>query len=122
MILDDDPETLELLTRVLNKHYEVITEMDPARLLEENISYKPDLILVDHFIGDVTSRDVINAFRQKEPFKQVPVIIHSAHEQIEHIANSINAAGFIRKPSGIKEIRDYIHAHLNGNTAASTGV
>lgn len=112
MILDDDPETLELLTRILNKYYEVITEENPGRLLAGDFSYHPDLIVVDHLIGDITSKDIINAFKRKEQYKNIPIVIHSAHEQIEQIAISVNASGFIRKPASINEIRSYLEAKL----------
>ncbi len=66
-------------------------------------------MIIDHFIGDENSRDVITEFQEKTATTTIfPVIIHSAHEQIEQLAESIDAAGFIRKPFGIAEIRSYI--------------
>lgn len=112
MILDDDPETLELLTRILNKYYEIVTEKDPERLLVGDLPYQPDLIVVDHLIGDITSKDIIGAFKAKDRFKNIPIVIHSAYEQIEQIAMSVNASGYIRKPASISEIRSYLESQL----------
>jgi DNA-binding NtrC family response regulator len=113
MILDDDVEILELLDRILNKHFEVITMTDPSKLKEGLHNNTPDLIIVDHFVGFETSHEIIDDVKSQEAFKNIPVIIHSGHEQIEQIAKSVKAAGFIRKPSGINEIRAYINLQIN---------
>lgn len=113
MILDDDVETLDLLTRVLRKQYEIVSESNPGKLFETVYRFNPDLIIIDHFVGDTNSRDIIKDFRKHHGLKHIPIIIHSAYEHIEELAASINAAGYIRKPSGIREIRDYISAKLS---------
>ncbi|MFT3948334.1 MAG: response regulator [Agriterribacter sp.] len=112
MILDDDLEMLDLLTRILHKQYDIVSEADPVKLFDTVQAFNPDLIIIDHFVGDTNSRDIIKAFRKHHELKNIPVIIHSAYEQIEELALSINAAGYIRKPSGIQEIRNYISAKL----------
>lgn len=111
--MDDDLETLDLLTRVLRKQYDVISEVDPMKLFDAAHAFNPDLIIIDHFVGDTNSRDIIKEFRKHHQLKNIPVIIHSAYEQIEELAASISAAGYIRKPSGIQEIREYISAKLS---------
>lgn len=108
LILDDDEETLDLLARMLHKKYQVVAERNPSKLMDSLENFQPDLIIIDHFIGDGNSRDVITEFRKNTAFRNIPIIIHSAHEQIEQLAQSVNAAGYIRKPSGIAEIRSYI--------------
>jgi len=112
MIVDDDVETLDLLSRILQKQFEVHT-IDHVDDFKEGLrQHKPDLIIIDHFIGCNTSKEIIDEFKNQELFKNVPVIIHSGHEQIEEIAAAANAAGYIRKPSGINEIRHYIEKQL----------
>ncbi|MFT3750549.1 MAG: response regulator [Agriterribacter sp.] len=113
MLLDDDPETLDLLTRILHKQYDIVSETDPEKLFDTVQAFNPDLIIIDHFVGDTNSRDIIKEFRTHHELRNIPVIIHSAYERIEELAISINAAGYIRKPSGIQEIRSYISAKLS---------
>lgn len=112
LILDDDEETLDLLTRMLHKKYQVVAERNPSKLMASLQNFQPDLVIIDHFIGDENSRDVISEFRKNIDFRNIPIIIHSAHEQIEQLAESVAAAGYIRKPSGIAEIRSYIHEKI----------
>lgn len=112
LILDDEEETLDLLTRMLHKKYQVVTERHPSKLMASLENFLPDLVIIDHFIGDENSRDVIDEFRKNAGFKNIPIIIHSAHEQIEQLAESVHAAGYIRKPTGIAEIRSYIQEKI----------
>jgi len=108
LILDDDKETLELLTRMLQKQYTILTETNAEELINAVANYQPHLLILDHFVGDENSRDIIQRFRKTDAFKNIPFIIHSAHEQIEQLANAVSANGFIRKPSSVSEIRSYI--------------
>lgn len=113
MIIDDDTETLDLLDRILGKKYQVTTIGDTTDLQSQLSEFKPDLIIVDHFIGCKTSKEIIDDFKKQDGFGNIPVIIHSGHEQIELIALSSSAAGYIKKPSGINEIRAYVDRHID---------
>src|SRR5689334_2950034 len=106
LILDDDPEILELLHHILGNRYILLTKTntdDFETALEE---FKPDVILIDHFIGDKTSSDVITASLRSK--SNIPVILHSAHEEIEKLSIDTKVAAYIRKPSSIVEIRNSI--------------
>lgn len=114
MIIDDDAETLDLLTRLLNKKFQIASVSDTDNLQQQLHEYKPDLIIIDHFIGCKTSKEIIDDFKKQDILQNIPVIIHSGHEQIEQIAMASDATGFIRKPSSIHEIRSYIERSLPG--------
>lgn len=116
MIIDDDTETLDLLTRLLQKKFSVTCISDTDNLQNELDHYRPDLIIIDHFIGCKTSKEIIDDFKKQDALQNIPVIIHSGHEQIEQIAIASDAAGFIRKPSSIHEIRSYIEHRLGYTT------
>lgn len=108
LILDDDMETLELLSRMLQKQYTVLTESDPAELINSVNRHQPHLLIIDHFVGDENSREIIQRFRNSSSYSNIPFIIHSAHEQIEQLASAVEATGYIRKPSSVADIRSYI--------------
>ena len=105
-ILDDEEEILELLERILGNHYTVFTKSNTENLEDDLISFRPDVIMIDHFMGDTTSKDILK--RAIGLLNNVPVILHSAHEDIEKLSLETKVAGFIRKPSGIKEIREKV--------------
>ena len=109
LILDDEPEMLELLERILSKYYIVQTRNSITNFEFHLLEFKPNLLLVDHFIGDDTSNDVI---RQSLTRLQIPFILHSAHEEIEKLSKETQASAFLKKPSSIKEIRECVDAVL----------
>jgi len=113
LILDDDAEVLELMSRILNKKYQLLTKVNTDNLEEEIQSFQPDAILIDHFIGDKTSNEIIS--RSLRNLTHIPIILHSAHEEIEKLSHNANVAGYIRKPSSIAEIRSRIENVLNNS-------
>lgn len=106
LILDDDAEILDLLQRILGTRYILLTKIDTENLEKDLSEFKPDVILIDHFIGNKTSLEIIN--KTLRHMNNIPVILHSAHDEIEKISIDARAAGFIKKPSSIHEIREYL--------------
>ena len=102
LVLDDEPEILELLKHILGKQYVVHTRSNVTEFAKDLEEFRPDLLLIDHFLGDNTSSEFISQSLLKYG---VPFILHSAHEDIEKLFVETNAAGFIKKPSSIAEIR-----------------
>ena len=109
LILDDEPEMLELLQRILSKHYTVHTRASLVDFEKHLHEFQPNLLLVDHFIGDETSNELI---RQSLTRLNIPFILHSAHEEIEKLFIETHASGFLKKPSSINEIRECVSAVL----------
>lgn len=105
-ILDDEEEILELLERILGNQYVVFTKSTTENLEQDLLGFRPDVIMIDHFMGDITSKDILK--KALVLLENVPVILHSAHEDIERLSRETNVAGYIRKPSGIREIREKV--------------
>jgi DNA-binding NtrC family response regulator len=113
MILDDEPEILDLLQRILSKQYQVQTRRNINDFEKDIHTFQPNVLLIDHFIGDETSNDLIRHALKK---LDIPIILHSAHEEIEKLFVETKAAGFIRKPSSIAEIRHCVEDVLLRNS------
>jgi len=111
LILDDEEEILELLLRILGNKYILLTKTNTENLEKDVIDFQPDAIMIDHFIGNKTSKDIIT--KSLKNLKNVPIILHSAHEEIERLSRDSNVTAYIRKPSGINEIRDCVARVLN---------
>lgn len=112
LILDDDEEILELMSHILGKKYQLLTKTGTDGLDKDLQEFQPDVILIDHFIGEQTSNEVIT--RSLQSVQHIPVILHSAHEEIERLYIDTKVAGYIRKPSSITEIRNCIEKVLAG--------
>lgn len=111
LILDDDPEILELLTRILGKKYTLLTKTGTENLEQDIASFQPDAIMIDHFIGEKTSNEVTESLSKS---RHIPVILHSAHEEIEKLSIETKVAAYIRKPTSINEMRECIERVLAG--------
>ncbi|RYY49877.1 MAG: response regulator [Chitinophagaceae bacterium] len=106
--LDDNKELVEITEMVLGKEYEVRSKLSVDGIARELSHFNPDLILIDHFIGEFNSEEILKDIHTAIPGFKVPFILYSASYDIEDKAKKLGAAGFIEKPSSIKYIKQYI--------------
>lgn len=105
LILDDEEEILELMSRILGSTYTLLTKTGTEDLENVVNEFRPGVIIIDHFIGDQTSKEIIaRSLRHLD----IPVILHSGHTDIEKLSLGIKVAGYIKKPSSIGEIRQRV--------------
>ena len=117
LIVDDDPEIVELLEEVLGRdqRYEIKTALSgyDAGILTEQ--FRPDLILLDYMLPDVNGNIVCQTIRRNPEFASTKIIIVSGvvkEDEIEQLLKS-GAEDFIRKPFSIDELTEKIATVLN---------
>jgi DNA-binding response OmpR family regulator len=78
MCVDDDRQTLNSLSRILNRHgYRVATFEDPAKVLTAIPDVAPDVAVVDVAMPGLDGREL--ARRIREQYRGLfPIVIHSA--------------------------------------------
>jgi len=85
LLVDDDRDLLEVLRLVLEGHeYAVVTEAEPARVLEVVERERPDVIVLDVMMPEATEGFHIVWHLRRRPeayFQDVPIIILSAIHQ-----------------------------------------
>ncbi|MFC6101652.1 response regulator transcription factor [Olivibacter domesticus] len=79
------------------------------KLLETRM---PDLILLDIMLPDGNGVEVCNDLKQKKAFRNVPLILMSAHAKMSVIARECPANDFIAKPFDIFELTDKVNVQL----------
>lgn len=116
LIVDDDPEIVELLVDVLSRdgRFEVKAASSgyDAGMLTQQLH--PDLILLDYMLPDVNGNIVCQTIRENPEFENVKIIIISGvikQDEIEQLLKS-GAEDFIRKPFDITELMNRIGAVL----------
>lgn len=107
--IDDNPELVEITEMVLGKDYEVRSRSSVEGIASELLQFSPDLILIDHFIGEFNSEEILKDIHTAIPGFSIPIVLYSASYNIEDKARKLGAVGFIEKPSSIKYIKEYIH-------------
>jgi len=110
-ILEDDQDLRDILAYVLGKEYEI--GLSEALDVSAIAAFTPDLILMDHGVGNSTSDQNIRSLRQNIQGFRVPIVLFSGHPDINRLAIDPLVAGVIQKPAGITEVRDYIQAFFN---------
>jgi DNA-binding NtrC family response regulator len=111
-LLDDNIELLEITGLILGKEFIIKSNSTIDNITEQLQEFNPDLIIIDHFIGDSNSAEILKTIQNAIPGFRIPFILFSASHNIEEKARELGAIGFIEKPSSIAHIRSYIRKCL----------
>ena len=98
LLADDNPEILETLTDMLQPPYVVAGALpDGASVLQQVPALKPDLLILDISLGDMTGFEV--ARRLKQNGSATKLIFLTVHETIDFVraAFDLDAAGYVFK-------------------------
>ena len=79
LIADDEPNQLELLSYNLGRsEFEVIRATDGQQALEMIEDHRPDLVILDWMMPNMSGIDVCRTLRGRRETKLLPVILLSA--------------------------------------------
>jgi len=112
LIVEDDPNLLTTLKYNLVKDsYDVITAADGAQALEIARSEKPELIVLDLMLPQLSGLEVCRILRKE---MTVPIIMLTAKaEEVDKIVGlEIGADDYMTKPFSMRELLARIHALL----------
>lgn len=112
LIIEDDEATSEVLEFIVTGlECEAITSTY-ALPVKEVQAVSPDLILLDHWLGDHFGGDLCLKLKQNPSTKNIPVIIVSAHYTLKEIAEQFCADDYIAKPFSVDNMEKKIKKHL----------
>lgn len=113
LIFDDNAAILSVCKLILEQeNYRVATRTSCNQVIQDIISVKPDLVLMDLWIPELGGEHAIQLIKGNPATQKIPVIIFSANTDIVEIQERINANGFLKKPFNIKELPEIISAHI----------
>ena len=113
LILDDSDIVLETTAMALTEAgFEVVTAnslVEFDRLLTQG---RPDIILTDINMPEITGDGVCGVLKQKHDTKDIPIILFSTMEEEElvHLAEKSGADGYVCKGEGMEEIVKHVCA------------
>ncbi len=113
MIIDDQPEILELVGFTLQKEgYDVIPVEDAEKALEELKDKDVDLFIVDIMLPGMDGFEFVRNLRLNEKYKLTPVIFLSAKgDEFDKVLGlELGADDYIVKPFSIRELFARIRA------------
>jgi CheY-like chemotaxis protein len=98
LVIDDNVDTLQLLQRYLsNSRYRFIGTSDPEQAMQLARESSPQMIVLDVMLPDMDGWELLGRLRQHPQALHIPIIVCTILPQ-EHLALSLGAAGFVRKP------------------------
>ena len=117
LYIEDNPLNAKLVQRVLAaEDYEVQIAVDGLKGIDSALARKPDIILMDINLPDMSGREVTTRLRSIEDFKTIPIIALTAQTDEKQRAMTIAAGvdGYITKPFDVEELVQRVAFHLKG--------
>ena len=115
LLVDDDPDIIELLAYNLNKEgYETASALDGIQAVEVAKTFKPDLILLDVMMPRQDGIETARQLRQLPEFKDTYILFLTARaeEYTEVAAFDVGADDYIVKPIKPRALISRIKATL----------
>lgn len=118
LLADDEPDILEISRIALETvgGFEVSVCSSGAKLLERLSEFKPDLVIVDVLMPDMTGPEVFEEIRRRPEFDEVPVIYLTGviqEEELEDLRET-GVADIILKPFDPMTLADRINGVWKG--------
>lgn len=115
LVVDDTPENLAVLTRVLRDHgHAVVTALSGKRALQVATREPPDLMLLDVRMPEMDGYEVCRRFKADPVLSAIPIIFISAATDTEIKIKAFTSGGvdFISKPFEPEEVLARVQTHL----------
>lgn len=115
LVIDDNPETLQLTALILTRHgYHVRQALDGAKGIEMAVAAPPDLILLDIMMPGMDGFETCRQLRQHDQLKDVPVVMFTARSQASdrREAYAAGANEYIVKPLRPTVLTQYVQSTL----------
>ena len=109
LTIDDDPQSLALTQAVLEQDgLEITAVQDPVRGLELVRRIRPQIVLVDLMMPNMSGIDVLEKVMQIDP--SIDVIVVTAHYTSETAVEAIQkgACDYLNKPISIEKLQDRV--------------
>ncbi len=113
LLVDDEPDTLQLLRKILQADgYQISQATNGLEALELLEREKPDLILLDVVMPGMDGMAVLETIRQRDPITGVIMVSALSSEELLVRAMFQGADDFVNKPFALKHIRIRIRQTL----------
>ena len=111
LVIDDDPDILELVAIVLRSHnMGAITLSDPKLLLKQLAQNKPDLLLMDINMPPFDGRHLCAELKANK--LNIPIVLFPANNITPESIVDCRADGFLQKPFDIDKLIATVHVTL----------
>jgi len=127
VVIDDEQDIVDVLVYNLEAAgYEVTSASDGRSGLTAVTNAKPDLVILDLMLPDISGTEVCRSLRTSNPAKHLPILMLSARgEEIDRVVGfEIGADDYVTKPFSVRELLLRVRALLrrtNSTPASKRG-
>lgn len=122
LIVDDEDKIVLTLKDMFEMHnYKVFTAENGQKGLQIALKEQPDITVIDIMMPVMDGHEMLEALRQTEEGKNLPVIMLTARGQVEDIAKSktLGIDDYIVKPFSMKDLLVKVRKSLQDRQAAN---
>lgn len=100
MIVDDDPNAVELVRISLDGVCEVVAAADGMIAIEKLVKYQPDILILDIMLPKMNGFQLCQSLRGNRAFSRIPILVCSAKsgDRDVNMAKRLGANDFLAKP------------------------
>ncbi|MFZ4859833.1 MAG: response regulator [Desulfuromonadaceae bacterium] len=113
LVVDDEPMNIELMLIALTE-YTVFTASSGHEAIDQLKKHRPDLILLDVMMPEITGFDVCKIIKADEQFADIPVIFLTSLDTLEGQLQGLELGGidYLTKPINLALFRLRVRNHL----------
>lgn len=114
LIVEDDPELLELEEGLLRKEYETVRASTGEDALASIREQKPDLILLDVLLPKMSGFEVCQTLRSDPATRGIPIVMLTGQDKAESLSHGFEAGAdmYINKPFSARKLLAVVKAVL----------
>jgi CheY-like chemotaxis protein len=112
LIIEDEEDAAELFAEMMRvSGFRVLKTSSTAPALAMIAAEKPDVVLLDLMMPDVSGLDILRQIRRDPILAHIPVVIISAKSMPTDIKNGMEAGAstYLTKPVGFLELREAVN-------------
>jgi two-component system, OmpR family, response regulator len=105
LVVDDEAVLAEMVSMALRyEGWNIATAGDGAAALDSARSQRPDVVVLDVMLPDMSGLDVLRKLREESP--QLPVLLLTAKDAVEDRIAGLTAGGddYVTKPFSLEEV------------------
>jgi len=111
MIIEDEPDTAEMFAEMMRVNgFRVIKMFSSTPSIPMIAQEKPDLIILDVMMPDVSGLEVLRYMRREPALATIPVIVVSAKSMPSDIKTGLDAGAsiYLTKPVGFRDLKQAV--------------
>lgn len=113
LVVEDSADTRQMMTDLLESiGHTVLEASDGLEGVRAAISQPPDLIILDLMMPTAAGDTTLTFMRGTPGLTNIPVLVVSAHADVERISRNAGADSWLAKPVSLEELRRRIDTLL----------